>query len=32
MTMTYPAEGRNYMIDVAVNGATQIADWYVALY
>lgn len=32
MTMFYPAEGRNYLIDVAVNGAPQITDFYVAFY
>lgn len=32
MTMSYPAEGRNYLIDVAVNGAPQITDFYAVLY
>lgn len=32
MTIKYPAEGRNYMMDVAVHGGTQVTEWRVAVY
>lgn len=32
MNIHYPAEGRNYLMDAAINGAQQIADWYVVLF
>ena len=32
MELFFPAEGRNYMIDVAVHGGAQIGTWYVALF
>lgn len=30
--INYPAEGRNHLLDVALNAATQITAWRVALY
>lgn len=30
--INFPAEGRNYMMDVAVHGGTQVTEWRVALY
>ena len=32
MSLNFPAEGRNYMLDVGVHGGTQIGTWYVALF
>lgn len=32
MTLHYPAEGRNYIMDVAVHGRTQVTTWYVLLF
>ncbi|MCB1610482.1 MAG: hypothetical protein KDI60_01675 [Xanthomonadales bacterium] len=32
MALYYPAEGRNYMMDVAVHGRAQISSWYVLLF
>ncbi len=32
MSLYFPAEGRNYMMDVAVHGGAQITDWYIALF
>lgn len=32
MSLNYPAEGRNYALNVALRGATQYSSWYVALF
>ncbi|MBI2750807.1 hypothetical protein DBR23_03630 [Acidovorax sp. HMWF018] len=32
MTIHYPAEGRNHILDVVLHGATQVAEWRVAPY
>lgn len=32
MTIFYPAEGRNHMMDVTLHQGTQYPTWYVALY
>lgn len=32
MSLNYPAEGRNYIMDAAIHGGQQIGTWYVALY
>lgn len=31
-TIFYPAEGRNHILDVTLHGATQVAEWRVALF
>lgn len=32
MTIFYPLEGRDHLIDVALRGATQVTSWRIALY
>lgn len=32
MAIVYPAEGRNYLLDVAVNNGSKIGNWYVMLF
>lgn len=32
MTLSFPAEGRNYLMDAGVHGAQQIGTWHIALY
>lgn len=32
MSLNYPAEGRNYLLDTGVRGGTQFPNWYIALY
>lgn len=32
MALYFPAEGRNYMMDVAVHGAAQVTEWYVVMF
>ena len=32
MTIFYPAEGRNHILDVTLRGATQVPEWRVAMF
>ena len=32
MSLYFPAEGRNYLMDVGVHGGAQVTTWYVALF
>lgn len=32
MALNYPEQGRNYVLDVAVNNGNKIANWYILLF